>query len=400
LAQASLATPRGTDSVDALQNNLVNDVFMRPHSTRICFITTEYPPHVGGAARSAQRLVRGLVRTGFEVVVFAALKPNEKRSGVEFAAEGNKIYRGPFSWEAAVDVISKEEKLRPFDLFHGFTLQSSYPCLDIAAAGNRPVLSSIRGIDGMNFSGLAGEALHRSTWITSVSSDSLKRAMTVRDISQCSSVIPNGIDVAQFPQWRPTPANVGVVGTVATFRPKKNIPLLIRSYSCVPAEIRKKLLLVGDVYDGNAIISAGRDQLQALIDDLGITQEVEITGFIDHALLPKYHQSMRAFVLSSDHEGMPNAFLEAAASGVPIVTTAVDGVKDIFTNGKDVIMVEPGDLDQLAEAIRQVLTSENLACRLSQQARSTVAQYTPAVELQRYIELYQRLLARKPIHGA
>jgi glycosyltransferase involved in cell wall biosynthesis len=296
--------------------------------------------------------------------------------------------------EAAVDSISKEEKLRPFDLFHGFTLQSSYPCLDIAAEGNRPVLSSIRGADGLSFDYFTTEVLQRSAWITSVSGDSLKRAMTVRDISQCSSVIPNGIDVTRFPQWRPTQANIGIVGTVATFRPKKNIPLLIRSYSRVPAEIRRRLLLVGDVYDGNAILRDGREQLQALIDELGITEEVEITGFVDHALLPKYHKSMRAFVLSSDHEGMPNALLEAAASGVPIVTTAVDGVKDIFTNGKDALMVEPGALDQLAEAIRQVLTNEDLACRLSYEARTTATRYTPAAELQRYIELYQRLLAR------
>jgi hypothetical protein len=41
-----------------------------------------------------------------------------------------------------------------------------------------------------------------------------------------------------------------------------------------------------------------------------------------------------------------------------------------------------------------VLTNEDLACRLSYEARTTATRYTPAAELQRYIELYQRLLAR------
>lgn len=58
---------------------------------RICFLTPEYPPHVGGVARSAQRLVKGLTQTGFEVVVIIALCPGQFPS--TFSADGALVYR-------------------------------------------------------------------------------------------------------------------------------------------------------------------------------------------------------------------------------------------------------------------------------------------------------------------
>jgi glycosyltransferase involved in cell wall biosynthesis len=290
-------------------------------------------------------------------------------------------------------LIDSEDKRQPFDIFHGFSLMAAYPCLGFASKGARPVIASIRGIDGIEFDKLTIDVLRRSSWITSVSSDSLNRAMAVRNISSCSTVVPNGVDPSRFLPWRSTQTNQGIVGTIATFRPKKNIPLLIKAYSRVPINIRKQLLLVGDSFHNNMFSTEGRRQLDMIIEDLGIASEVEMAGYIDNARLSEYHHRMRVFVLSSDHEGMPNALLEAAAAGMPIVATAVDGVKDIFTNGKDALLVEPGNLVMLSEAIEYVLTNEDLACRLGSEALATAAQLTVEAEIKRYVELYRILLS-------
>lgn len=361
-------------------------------AVRICFVTPEYPPHVGGAARSAQRLIKGLAETGFEVVVFTAVWPGQTSSW--YTEDGALIYRIPFSPQSLLGLIDSEDEQQPFDIFHGFSLTAAYPCLGFASRGDRPVIASIRGIDGMEFDKLAINVLRRSSWFTSVSSDSLDRAMAVRDISNCSTVIPNSIDLSRFSPWRSTPTNQGIVGTIATFRPKKNIPLLIEAYSRVPINIRKQLLLVGDSFQGNTLSTEGRKQLDQIIENLGLASEVEITGYVDNARLSEYQQRMRVFALSSDHEGMPNALLEAAAAGMPIVATAVDGVKDIFTNGKDALLVEPGNPVLLSEAIESVLTDEGLACRLGSEARATAAQLTREEELKRYVELYRVLLSK------
>jgi hypothetical protein len=155
---------------------------------RICFLTPEYPPHVGGTARSAQRLVKGLAQTGIEVVVITLVWPGQFPA--TFSTDGALVYRVPPIIGSIANTIYREDERRPFDIFHGFTLIAAYPCLNIALQRNRPILASIRGIDGLKFDRTTDEVIRCSTWITSVSSDSLKRAMMVRDISECSSVIP------------------------------------------------------------------------------------------------------------------------------------------------------------------------------------------------------------------
>jgi glycosyltransferase involved in cell wall biosynthesis len=368
---------------------------MSTRRPRICFATTEYPPHVGGAARSAQRLVTGLVRQGFEVVVMSALAEGQQAGVAERSDDGVEVQRVPFQLAAAREALSREDARRPFDLFHGFTLLAAYPCLEAAARGNRPVLASIRGIDGVTFDEATAEVIRGAAWITSVSSDSLRRVMTLRDVSVCSSLVPNGVDAESYPAWKATEHNAGVVGTVATFRPKKNIPLLVRAYAGLPRGVRRGLLLVGDAYWGNARAVGPRGALDALIAELGLGAEAQITGFVDNAQIPSYHQRLRVFVLSSDHEGMPNTLLEAAASGVPIVSTAVDGAKDVFHHDQDALLVPPGDEGALRQAIQRVLASQELAERLSAAARATAARLSTSEELRRYVELYRGLLTAR-----
>lgn len=359
---------------------------------RICFVTTEYPPHQGGVARSARRIVQGLAAAGYEVTVFGALAGAQH--GCALTSDGPVTVQWmPPDLSAARRAIGAADRRRRFDIFHGFPLVAAYPCLAIAAMGGRPVISSIRGADGVAFDAVTTEVLRKSQWVTSVSGDSLVRARTVADLSARSSVIPNGIDIGNFPPWSPAEANRGVVGTVATFRLKKNIPLLIRAYACLPPAPRRGLLLVGDGYDEDGEPSAAvRRTLEGVIDNLRLRGEATITGMIDYRRLPEYHQRMRVFALSSDHEGLPNSILEAAASGLPIVSTAVDGVKDIFTDGVDALLVLPHDTTALSSALGRVLSDDDLAQRLSVAARRLAGRLSLAEEVRRYVALYDALL--------
>jgi L-malate glycosyltransferase len=364
---------------------------------KICFATAEYPPHAGGVARSAHRLVHGLIAEGYEVVVLTTITGEQGGRDLPAADGDARIAWAPRTMADAASAIAHHDAVEAFDLFHGFTLIAAYLCLPVAAAGQRPVVASIRGMDGMSFDEATSEVLRRADWITSVSRDSLTRALALTDISARSSVIPNGVDVQRFANWTPSSANEGIVGTVATFRRKKNIPLLIRAYARLPRALRRGLLLVGDAYEGNAVSVEGRQAINAAIDDEAIRGEVELTGLVEHARLPGYHERMRVFALSSDHEGMPNALLEAAASGVPIVATAVDGVKDILTDGKDALLVPAGDADALAAALGRVLSDEALARRLSAAARETAQRLSIEAELRGYVGVYEALLARRVV---
>jgi glycosyltransferase involved in cell wall biosynthesis len=367
---------------------------MRSRKPRICFVTSEYPPHAGGAARSARRLVQGLASRGFAVSVVSAITgshPCPDRDGPV------AMHWVPFELEPATRAIREADAACPFDVFHGFTLIAAYPCLDIAAKNGRPVVASIRGIDGLIFDEFTTTVLRRSQWITSVSGDSLVRAGAHTDLARRSSVILNGIETDGCPRWSPTPTNRGVVGTVATFRRKKNIPLLVRAYAQLPPDVRRGLLLVGAVRGDNEDSEATlRRELEDAIDEGHVRPEITITGLVDHDRVPDYHQRMRVFALSSDHEGLPNAILEAAASGLPIVATAVDGIKDVFTDGVDALLTPPNAAHALASALQRVLMDDALAQRLGAAARRLAERLSVAEELRRYVELYETLLASRP----
>lgn len=141
------------------------------------------------------------------------------------------------------------------------------------------------------------------------------------------SVLPNPVDLAgiRAAEREPAPetAEAGphllAVGRLSS---EKGFDLLLRAMAMVRVRFPEvKLTLVG----------AGREEpaLQSLCRELGIATAVNFAGYVD----PPYafFKGATLFVLPSRHEGMPNALLEAAAAGLPIVATpASGGVVDLL----------------------------------------------------------------------
>jgi|SRR5579875_50782 len=357
---------------------------------RVCFVSLQFPPDLGGVAISAGRVVHHLAALGFQMHVF--VRDNVVHSEAVSCAEGIHLHRVSRRPGALWKAIQAADEKVSFDLFHGFYLPLAAPCLRVAEQGRRPVVASIRGIDGMNIgSEVDRTILERVSWVTSVSSASLVRASKLVNITGRASLIANGVCPSSSDHWSLSPLNAGVVGTVATFRPKKNIPLLASAYAHIPRNLRSKLLLVGDFMRGTATGREEATRVQSVVRQEGIGSEIEITGVMPHRVIPEHLAKMRVFVLSSDHEGMPNAVLEAAQYGVPIVATSVDGVRDVFSNEENAILVPPGDRGRLTSAICAVLGDEALANKLSAGGRDLAARRSPEKEALEYAELYLRL---------
>ncbi len=277
----------------------------------------------------------------------------------------------------------------------------AYPCILVAHKGKRPVIASIRGTDCVTF--LTNElmpyittVLQNASWVTSVSSDLLDTASVFSDISSRSSFIPNSIDHTVFPKWKIENTNRGTVGTVALFRPKKNIPLLINAYAELSKDVRERLLLVGEFSEE----SSEQEKVITLIEQRGLDSEVQITGFVSKDDVQCYLQSMSVFVQCSRHEGLPNALLEACATGVPIVASAIDGMKDILEHGKSALLIPPDSQKDLTSAIKLVLSDDSLAQELSQGALELAEQLRPEKEKRIWLDLYSRLLLNNGCIGS
>ena len=113
-------------------------------------------------------------------------------------------------------------------------------------------------------------------------------------------------------------------------------------------------------------------ELRNQIKNLGIENNFILLGFIEdiHPLL----KTADIFVFPSLYEGMPNSILEAMAHGLPVISTNVNGVKELIDEGKTGYTVEPGFSESLYELLDHVICHPDEIDQLGKNAREFVSQ--------------------------
>jgi glycosyltransferase involved in cell wall biosynthesis len=139
----------------------------------------------------------------------------------------------------------------------------------------------------------------------------------------------------------------------------------------------KMVELVGDSRLHLVLVGEGpeRRRIEELCRSLSLTDVVTLTGQQDD--INPYYGIADVFLLPSLSEGCPNVLLEAMAAGVPVVATAVGGVPEIVTSGRDAILVKKHDGAGLAFATAELLKNQRLRERLVSSAREIVSRKSP-----------------------
>jgi glycosyltransferase involved in cell wall biosynthesis len=187
------------------------------------------------------------------------------------------------------------------------------------------------------------------------------------------SVVLNGIDPEKFrhvPDRRASvreafgyaPEDV-VIGSVGRLEPQKRFDLLVSAIARV-REIHPavRLIIAGD--------GSEKGVLEQQIKDLGLSAECRLIGHYSDVV--KFHHALDLFVQSSVYEGTPNVVLEAMAMETPVVATAAGGTAELMRADIDGLVVEPGDLTALYEAMKAALGDRPAAARRAQAARTRV----------------------------
>jgi len=210
------------------------------------------------------------------------------------------------------------------------------------------------------------------------------------------TVLPAVVTLAGTPA-RPTPADpVGaagrgpVVGLVCRLAPEKGGDVLLRAAALLrPALPDLRVTVVGD--------GPVRPTLEALARRLGLAGAVAFHGFRPDAA--RLMAGLDVLAVPSRSDGSPLVVLEALTAGVPVVASAVGGIPDQVCDGREALLVPPGDAVALAAALRAVLTDPARARALGAAGRRRAAGLSHGRMVDEVEDAYRRARAATARHS-
>jgi len=346
---------------------------------RVLMISDVYFPRVTGVSTSIQTFAREFGAKGHEVTLIA---PDYGSSDYDASAnESFEIIRipsrylpidpedrilQPFKIRRLTDTL----KGRGFDLLHIQTpFIAHYSGLGLAKRLELPVVESYHTffeqylhhyVPWVPARWMHGAARHFSTSQCNgvdalvVPSQAMLDVLRDYGIQTAAEVIPTGIDLDQFSQGdgqrfrarHDIPPERPVLVLVSRLAFEKNIEFILRALVRIKAEVPDVLLVIAG--EG----PAQRD-LERLAEQLGLADNTRFLGYLNRdGSLEDCYRAGTAFLFASRTETQGLVLLEAMALGVPVVSTAVMGTKEVLGDGQGALIAEEDEADFAGKAVR------------------------------------------------
>ncbi len=115
-----------------------------------------------------------------------------------------------------------------------------------------------------------------------------------------------------------------------------------------------------------------RPTLERIADQLGLASQVSFPGAVGQEDIHDLYASASIFCLPSFAEGVPGVLMEAMAMELPVVSTRITGIPELVDDGHTGLLVTPGRVDQLVEALERLLADPALCRKMGSAARDKV----------------------------
>jgi glycosyltransferase involved in cell wall biosynthesis len=168
-------------------------------------------------------------------------------------------------------------------------------------------------------------------------------------------------------------------------KPYKNVQGLIRAFAALSSERRNSHQLVvvgkkGKFYPG----------LERLTREIGLERKVVFTDYISDADLEVLYAGAAVFVLPSFNEGFGIPVLEAMAHGVPVIVSDTASLPEVA--GDAGILVDPGDIQSIANAMERVIADDNLRRHLARRGQERARLFSAREFARQHLEVYREVL--------
>lgn len=172
----------------------------------------------------------------------------------------------------------------------------------------------------------------------------------------------------------------GYIFFMGTVEPRKNIGGLLSAFEKIREKFKIKLVIAG---------GCGW-KYKKILKKMAATPDVVFLGYVPDDDLVSLYNGAKIFVYPSFYEGFGLPVLEALASGLPVITTNVSSIPEI--TGNAAILINPGNNQELAAKIGEVLLSENLQSELSQKALGEAGKFSWARTARETFEVYKKVV--------
>lgn len=145
-----------------------------------------------------------------------------------------------------------------------------------------------------------------------------------------------------------------------------------------------ELRLVGD---GKLV-----EDLEAYTDRLGTSSQVTFAGPIPHGDVHRQYAMADIFCLPSEHESLGIVNLEAMATGLPVVSTRIDAIEEYIADGENGLLVEPGNVDELASALQRFVSSPSIREEIGEKGRMTAQSFSWEDQAIKLVDYYEQAI--------
>jgi glycosyltransferase involved in cell wall biosynthesis len=267
------------------------------------------------------------------------------------------------------------------------------PAIWAASIRGKRVIVNYRGGDAPRF-------FSRSFWLVQ---PTLRRASAVVVPSRFladvfgkfgvrTHVVPNIVDLERF-QAAPRP--VGDVHLIVTrnLEPIYDVGTAIRAFALVRARFPNARMTVAGT-------GPELQNLRGLAAACGAAGAVSFAGRIDNREIPALYQSASLMLNPSTVDNMPISILEAWSSGVPVVTTNAGGIPYLVEAGRDALLVDPRQPEDMAAAAIRVLETPTLAAALAKRGREVVGEFSWKRVRGKWLEVYDAVASDHRVPGS
>lgn len=376
-------------------------------------VTPFFPPLVGGAENANLQLAKHLRKKGIDFhVMTTRFKPTWPKAET---MEDIPVRRYPSWFPSGIPLFTDLahslypfaflptwlDHLQPSILHIHYLYYSGYAAWQWAKSRKCPYVLTLAGDDVTDphrspcsyFKSLHRRMVREASGVA-IPTPYLKEVLEENFNAQSKKmrVIPWGVDLGQFapsPEKHALrekfnlPSDGMVIVSVQRLHMRKGIQILLRALELLrQRDARFTMLLVGE--------GSERSLIEKTVESLNLKDHVRLLGRISEDELPKVYQAADIFAMHSYHEGFGLVYLEAMASGLPIITTRSAGSQAIIKEEENGFLVPAGNAEAFADVILKLFGNASMRKQMGEQSRKIAEQtYGWPVIADRYRRMYE-----------